>query len=151
MMNKDLIEQLSAAIEKADQSDLMDGGRYFADHLCDLTRCRHGETGEYLREADGQLVELLWNNRHTFLNTLRHVAPVVEAAEALVNMIEHSMTGMVHAEKGPFIKGVTDLDITPDGSVKLSHARRALAPFQQGAPALGRAGAPVGHVAAGGE
>lgn len=60
-----------------------------------------------------------------------NVAPLVEAAEALVNMIEHSMTGMVHPEKGRFIKGVTDLDITPDGSVKLSHAREALAPFQQ--------------------
>lgn len=87
-MNEELIRQLAAAIEKADQSDLTDGGRYFVEHLTDLTRCRHGETGEYLCEADGQLVEILWNNRHTFLNTLRHLAPLVEALKPFALIAE---------------------------------------------------------------
>lgn len=116
-MNEELIKQLAAAIEKADQSDLMDGGRYFVEHLTDLTRCRHGETGEYLREADGQLVELLWNNRHTFLNTLRHVAPLVEAARAYQNAVR------VYTMPIAGYMGMTD--------EPARNLREALAPFQQ--------------------
>ena len=55
---------LATLIASATQEDLADGGRYFADSLCDLTRCRHSEIGEYLDAADGELIEWLWNHRH---------------------------------------------------------------------------------------
>lgn len=130
----ELIKQLAAAIEKADQSDLMDGGRYFVEHLTDLTRCRHGETGEYLREADGQLVELLWNNRHTFLNTLRLVARLVEAAEEALSVVGTVNRGHAHRASnkhggGGYLQTQEWCDwALDDVSPRL---KAALAPFQQ--------------------
>lgn len=63
----DFIEQLAALAEKATKEELRDGGRYFAESYMDLTRCNHGETGEYVHRADGELIELLWNHRHAIL------------------------------------------------------------------------------------
>jgi hypothetical protein len=65
-----LREALADAIARATDEDLSDGGRYFHDSCCDLTKCGHGDTGEYQHSADGKLVELLWNNRHTLLQAL---------------------------------------------------------------------------------
>lgn len=86
-----LYDQLAALIAKATDEDLADGGRYFAETCHDLTRCRHEETGEYQHATDGELIELLWNNRRTILDSLasqslstdEEVRRLVEAASAL--------------------------------------------------------------------
>lgn len=54
---------------------------------------------------------------------VRELAGVVAA---FVAMVEDSMTGLAHPKTGRFIPGVTDLELRPDGSVKLSDARAAL-------------------------
>jgi hypothetical protein len=56
--------RLETLFERSTDEDLTDGGRYFADSLWDLTKCGHGDTGEYQHPSDGELVEFLWNNRH---------------------------------------------------------------------------------------
>jgi hypothetical protein len=56
------LEQLSAA---ATQERLTDGGRYFKGTGEDLTRCGHGDTGEYVNKHDGKFIEALWNAYRT--------------------------------------------------------------------------------------
>lgn len=73
--NEKLVAELARLIELADESDLTDGGRYFEDTCDDLTKCYHGDTGEYRHKADGELIELLWNNRHTILAALNRTPP----------------------------------------------------------------------------
>lgn len=77
-MNPDELETLALRCEaltaKATAENLADGGRYFNECFSDLTRCRHGEIGEYQHPADGELIELLWNNRETILIALRALA-----------------------------------------------------------------------------
>ncbi|BBC99130.1 hypothetical protein [Sphingobium sp. YG1] len=63
-------EELRTLIAQATDSDLADGGRYFVETCHDLTRCRHGEIGEYLDGSDGDLIEWLWNNRHEILRAI---------------------------------------------------------------------------------
>lgn len=66
-----LATQLDALINKATDEQLADRGRYFADSCDDLTRCRHEEIGEFQHSTDGELIELLWNNRHLILAIIR--------------------------------------------------------------------------------
>ena len=66
----DEIERLLAA---AEDSDLTDGGRYFADTCEDLTRCRHGEIGEYVDPRNGEALEALWNARKAMLTEIREL------------------------------------------------------------------------------
>lgn len=54
---------------------------------------------------------------------VRELAHIVSA---FVAMVEDSMVGTTHPTIGPFVPGVTDLELKPDGSVKLSDARAAL-------------------------
>lgn len=54
------------------------------------------------------------------------VRELVHVVSAFVAMIEDSMAGATHPKIGPFVPGVTDLELKPDGSVKLSDARTAL-------------------------
>lgn len=51
---------------------------------------------------------------------------LLEALKAFVDMIEDSMSGSFHRDVGPFVAGVTDLELRPDGSFKLSDARAAI-------------------------
>ena len=67
--------KLRELIAKATDSDLSDGGRYFAETCNDLTNCRHGETGEYQDGHDGDLVEYLWNNRSLIAAALEGAYP----------------------------------------------------------------------------
>lgn len=66
MMTIDTSE-FEALIEGATDEDLADGGRYFSESCFDLTKCGHGDTGEYVSRADGRLVEFLWNHRRQLL------------------------------------------------------------------------------------
>lgn len=52
---------------------------------------------------------------------------LLEVCVAMVAMLEHSMENTRHPVHGRFVRGVTDLDIRPDGLLKLSHARAAIA------------------------
>jgi len=54
-------EQLAAPDAAATQEELHPSGRYFADSCDDLTRCGHGDTGEFRRDADGRLIAAMWN------------------------------------------------------------------------------------------
>lgn len=54
------------------------------------------------------------------------IRELVEIVAAFVGMVEDSMTGLSHPQAGRFVPGVTDLELRPDGSVKLSDARAAL-------------------------
>jgi hypothetical protein len=74
-----MIEELKALEEKATQEKLADGGRYFEGSCDDLTKCRHYETGEYQNEADGKLIEALWNNLPAILSALEAVPVMKEA------------------------------------------------------------------------
>lgn len=65
--NVSLAAQLRGLINRANDQDLRDGGRYFGETFTDLTQCRHGDTGEYSDCHDGDLVEFLWNHRWLFL------------------------------------------------------------------------------------
>jgi len=56
-----IMDDLKALAAKATDGDLADGGRYFGGTCVDLTRCNHGDTGEYRNEHDGRLIEALWN------------------------------------------------------------------------------------------
>lgn len=47
--------------DKVTEETLVDTGRYFNDHYCDLTQCHHGDTGNYRNDNDGKAVALLWN------------------------------------------------------------------------------------------
>jgi len=67
--------KLRELIAKATDSDLSDGGRYFAETCNDLTNCRHGDTGEYQDGHDGELVEYLWNNRSLVAAALEGAYP----------------------------------------------------------------------------
>lgn len=49
-----------------------------------------------------------------------------EIVASFVAMVEDSMSGTTHPEVGRFVPGVTDLELRPDGSLKLSDARAAL-------------------------
>jgi len=79
-------EELRALIAQATDSDLADGGRYFAETCHDLTRCRHGEIGEYQDGSDGDLIEWLWNNRRRIL----------ELAEACAGIEDDFMSSEKH-------------------------------------------------------
>ncbi len=88
-----LADELAALIAKATDSDLSDGGRYFRETCTDLTRCNHGDTGEYVELADGKLVEWLWNHRATILAALSPVAPAgaSDVREALARTMAESV------------------------------------------------------------
>lgn len=73
--------ELRELISKATQEDLADGGRYFADSLQDLTRCRHSEIGEYQDGHDGELIEWLWNRRGEIADLYASTALATEAAQ----------------------------------------------------------------------
>ena len=79
------VEELRNLIAKATDSNLTDDGRYFHDTCDDLTKCYHGDTGEYQCEADGKLVEWLWNHRNEIadLYEARHRSADSELVEAL--------------------------------------------------------------------
>jgi len=74
------VERLRILIEQADGEDLTDGGRYFAETLCNFTECYHGDCGEHGNKANGELVELLWNNRRAILAAL--TSPEAQARPA---------------------------------------------------------------------
>lgn len=41
---------------------LHESGRHFVDgRYDDLTKCHHGDTGEYQNESDGRIIAALWN------------------------------------------------------------------------------------------
>lgn len=89
MIGLDQLRQaLDTAIAKATDSDLTDGGRYFAETCQDLTRCRHGETGEYIDGHDGDLVELLWNNRKAILQLLEDDWRPIDSAPRDMTLID---------------------------------------------------------------
>ena len=94
-------EQLTALIGKATQEDLTDDGRYFADSLSDLTRCRHGEIGEYENRHDGPLVEWLWNHRSAILALLATDRAAGVGEEALVYANCKGMIGDLPGGRDP--------------------------------------------------
>ena len=67
------IDELERLLAAAEDSDLTDGGRYFAETCEDLTRCRHGETGEYVDPRNGEALEALWNARNAILTEIREL------------------------------------------------------------------------------
>lgn len=91
------IERLSAA---ATREELRDGGRYFAETCDDLTRCRHGETGEYLHGKDGELIELLWNNRAALIAALNAQAEVEALRKQLPEEMQDCTIVFEECEKG---------------------------------------------------
>lgn len=53
---------------------------------------------------------------------------LVRILKALVNMVEDSLKGLRHTDtRQPFVAGFSDMEITPDGSLRLSDARTAIA------------------------
>ena len=56
---------------------------------------------------------------------------LLRVTKALVEQLETAMDGMTHPTLGPFIRGVTDIEINRDGSLTLEDARRAIAAFEQ--------------------
>lgn len=86
-MDKLNAERLRALIDKATDSDLSDGGRYFHEDCSDLTKCGHGDTGEYQNRHDGKLVEWLWNNRAAILAMAEENARLREALDWALNEI----------------------------------------------------------------
>lgn len=71
--------ELAALTAKATDDYLTDDGRYFLESLHDLSRCRHGETGEYCDSDDGRLIEWLWNHRQQIQASLHCVAGLDDA------------------------------------------------------------------------
>ena len=62
ILQTDLIVELESLRDKVTDEDLNESGRYFHDRSYgDLTRCNHGDTGEFLNDADGQAIAILWN------------------------------------------------------------------------------------------
>ena len=55
------LQALEKLRSEVTDEDLHESGRYFADCCCDMTQCRHGETGEYRNCADGRAIAILWS------------------------------------------------------------------------------------------
>lgn len=54
-------DELAALDRAATQELLSDEGHYFADTLCDLASCSHGETAHFNHQGDGLFIAALWN------------------------------------------------------------------------------------------
>ena len=58
----DTLVALAALRDEITDEDLHESGRYFHDRsFGDLTRCSHGDTGNFSEDADGKAISLLWN------------------------------------------------------------------------------------------
>jgi hypothetical protein len=119
------LSELEALVGRATQEDLADGGRYFAESCDDLTKCRHYETGEYQNAADGELIEWLWNHRHSLLSTIRsQEAALVEAREALKPFAKIAASVLRSPRKG--FADDYDWVTRQDGTtITFGHLRRA--------------------------
>lgn len=60
-------------------------------------------------------------------NIIAAAPEMLAIIKAFVAMIEDSMAGYEHPDIGVFVPGVTDVQITPNGSLKLSDARALIA------------------------
>lgn len=58
---RDAMEKLLAEPPNVTDSLLHEDGRYFSETCSGLTRCYHGDTGNYDNDADGQVLAVLWN------------------------------------------------------------------------------------------
>jgi len=79
-----------------------------------LTGARHGKT---LSDAEIE----------ANCNLIVAAPEMLSIIEALVAMVEDAMAGCVHRDAGAFVPGFTDLELRPDGSLKLSDARAVIA------------------------
>lgn len=85
------VADLRKLLATATDEDLTDDGRYFADTFHDLTKCWHGDTGEYQHQPDGKLVEWLWNNRRTIADTIDALRAERDALAARVADLQTSV------------------------------------------------------------
>ena len=61
-MDTEALRALESLRTEVTDEDLHESGRYFHDNsFRDLTRCSHGDTGNYSEDADGKAIALLWN------------------------------------------------------------------------------------------
>lgn len=61
-MDTEALRALTELRSKVTDEDLHESGRYFYDSsFRDLTRCSHGDTGNFSVDADGKAIALLWN------------------------------------------------------------------------------------------
>ncbi len=96
-------DALIELLGKATDSDLSDGGRYFSETCNDLTRCGHGDTGEYQHSPDGKLVEWLWNNRHAIVANDREVIALraeIARRDADVRLAMQALQAFGETEEG---------------------------------------------------
>lgn len=117
-------DELRALIAKATDDDLSDDGRYFHDSCDDLTKCGHGDTGEYQHSADGKLVEWLWNHRHDIAKGLNELD------------IQLARIGELEAALGELIVAITFADPPKLFNDVLCHEARIPVEFVTRARAL---------------
>jgi hypothetical protein len=84
-------EKLAALDRAATQELLADEGHYFADTLCDLASCSHGETAHFNHQGDGPFIAALWN-----LYRAGRIAVIDDGAEAWVEVLEERLEQAAH-------------------------------------------------------
>ena len=120
-----LIADLTAAIAKATGDDLSDVRLCFHESCDDLTRCRHDEIGEYQHSADGELVELLWNNRANFVALLSRIGELEAGLSVGERFLNKCNSAWSCGEPYHRVKDMLD------AADKFREALHALAPSEQ--------------------
>lgn len=81
--DQDLSARLAELRTKTTDEDLHEDGRYFMEYFNDLTKCWHGDTGNFDNRHDGNMIAALWNAyRSGQLITLADHERAVQAAVA---------------------------------------------------------------------
>ena len=94
-----LAARLAELRTEATDEDLHEDGRYFMEYFNDLTRCGHGETGNFKNSHDGSMIAELWNAyRSGQLITLADHTAAVQAAVAKSVEAERAACGDIPAK-----------------------------------------------------
>jgi hypothetical protein len=93
-------DELAAMDRAATQELLADEGHYFADTLCDLASCSHGETAHFNHQGDGPFIAALWNGYRAGRIAVidDEAVPVARAttAEAWVEVLKERLEQAAH-------------------------------------------------------